>query len=99
MLVVVVVVDVGGAAGVVVAAGRGTFATIRVNLVEVDKAINVIARGGAEVGGNGCSPTRVALTLILAPITITLTVNLTLIRACHSTKFPVRIYVGAVGWG
>ena len=31
MVVVVVVVDVGGAAVVVGAAGRGTFATIRVN--------------------------------------------------------------------
>ena len=45
-------VDVGGAAVVVVgAAGKGTFATIRVNFAQVDKTINVIARGGAEVGG------------------------------------------------
>ena len=37
----VVVVDVGGAAVVVVgAAGKGTFATIRVNFVEVGKTIN-----------------------------------------------------------
>ena len=86
----VVVVDVGGAAVVVVgAAGKGTFATIRVNFAQVDKTINVIARGGAEVGGNNCSPTPVALTLILTPITITLTVTLTLIRSCHSTKFAV----------
>ena len=48
----VVAVDVGGAVVVVVgAAGKGTFATIRVNFAEVDKTINVIARVGAEVGG------------------------------------------------
>ena len=74
---------------VVVAAGKGTFATIRVNFAQVDNTINVIARGGAEVGGNNCSLTPVALTLILTPITITLTVTLTLIRSCHSTKFGV----------
>ena len=84
-------VVVGAAGAVVVAgpAGKGTFATIRVNFAEVDNTINVIARGGAEVGGNNCSLTPVALTLILTPSTITLTVTLTFMRACHSTKFAV----------
>ena len=41
----VVVVGVEGAAVVVGAARRGTFATIRVNFAEIDKTINVVARG------------------------------------------------------
>ena len=79
--VAVVVVDVGVAAVVVGTAGKGKVATIRVNF--------------AEVGGNDCSPTPVALTLILTPIAITLAVTLTLVRA----KFGMGMCVGAVGWG
>ena len=40
----VVVVDVGGAAVVVGPAGKGTFATIRVRFVEVDKTICIYMR-------------------------------------------------------
>ena len=74
-VVVVVVVVVGGAAIVVGPAGKGTFATIRVNFV--------------QVGGNDCSPTPVPLTLNLTPIAITLAVTLALMRACRSAKLGV----------
>ena len=70
-----VVVDVVGAVVVVAAARKGTFETIRVNFTEVDK--------------NDCSPTPVALTLIFKLTTMTLTVSLALMRACHRTKLGV----------
>ena len=59
----------------------------------------MLLQEGAELGDNGCSPTPVALTLILAPITITLTATLIPMQACHSNKLAVWMYVRAVGCG
>ena len=46
----------------------------------------MLLQDSAEVGGNDCTPTPVALTLILEPITITLTVTLTLMDIATVTN-------------